>query len=116
YGYDLKRSNLNSNSWFNINKIQQISLKNVEVLIIPRQQQTNNLENDDELKTRKIRIYLTKEEKQTLKRWISTARWIYNKCLSSLDNIKDMRTKKEKIQYMRQKHIVSSNYKNTELS
>jgi putative transposase len=32
-------------------------------------------------RARKIRVYPTKEERQTLLRWIGAARWTYNKCL-----------------------------------
>ncbi|CAG8447381.1 9219_t:CDS:2 [Scutellospora calospora] len=113
--HDLKISNFISHSWFNIKRSEQVSIKNVEIPIIPRYQEHIDSEND-ELKTKKIRIYPTKEEKQKLKSWIGTARWTYNQCLDSLDEIRNLKTKKEKIQYMRQKHIVASNYKNTELS
>ena len=51
------------------------------------------IENDEErLKTRKIRIYPTPEEREKLRKWMGTARWTYNKVLKMVqdDGITDM--------------------------
>jgi hypothetical protein len=32
----------------------------------------------------KIRLYPTKEQQETLKKWFGTARWTYNQCLSAV--------------------------------
>ncbi|RHZ75209.1 hypothetical protein Glove_216g126 [Diversispora epigaea] len=50
------------------------------------------IKDEKRLKTRKIRIYLTPEEKEKLKMWMGTVRWTYNKVLEMLqdDNINDL--------------------------
>jgi hypothetical protein len=52
------------------------------------------IENDEErLKTRKIRIYPMPEEREKLRKWMGTARWTYNKVLKMVqdDGITDMK-------------------------
>lgn len=46
-------------------------------------------------KARKIRVYPTKEEKETLLRWIGTARWTYNECLRLVESERVPRKKKD---------------------
>src|SRR6185312_2996935 len=51
------------------------------------------IENDEErLKTRKMQIYPTPEEREKLRKWMGTARWTYNKVLKMVqdDGITDM--------------------------
>lgn len=45
------------------------------------------IENDEEkLKTRKIRIYPTPEEREKLRKWMGTVRWTYNKVLEMVQD------------------------------
>ena len=45
------------------------------------------IENDEErLKTRKIRIYPTPKEREKLRKWMGTVRWTYNKVLEMVQD------------------------------
>ena len=54
----------------------------------------------------KIRIYPTKEQKQTLNKWFGVRRFIYNKCLASIKK----KECKENLKDLRNKNIYNSNY------
>src|SRR5581483_11732526 len=57
------------------------------------------IENDEErLKTRKIRIYPMPEEREKLRKWMGTVRWTYNKVLEMVqdDKITDMSVIRER--------------------
>jgi putative transposase len=45
---------------------------------------------------RGIRVYPTKEQKQTLLQWIDTARWTYNKCLELIQGKSDQKKRDQK--------------------
>ena len=66
---------------------------------------------DDKLtsgKTKKIRIYPTKEQKETLNKWFGISRWIYNKCI---DVVKTKKCKANQTDL--RKHLINNeNYKN----
>lgn len=46
-------------------------------------------------KASKIRVYPTKEQAQTLRRWFGTARWTYNQCLNGVEREGVPKNKKE---------------------
>jgi Helix-turn-helix domain len=46
-------------------------------------------------KVRRVRLFPTKEERQTLRKWIGTARWTYNRCLVAVEKEGVKRNKKE---------------------
>jgi hypothetical protein len=45
-------------------------------------------------KTQRIRLYLTKEERLKLRRWIGTAWWTFNQCLVAIEKEGTKRSKK----------------------
>jgi putative transposase len=61
--------------------------------------QKKNQSNCDEKlppgKSRKVWLFPSKEEKETLKKWIGTARWTYNHCLDAIQNDKVAIRKKD---------------------
>ena len=48
-----------------------------------------------EVKVRRVRLFPTKEERQTLRKWIGTARWAYNRCLVAVEKEGVKRNKRE---------------------
>lgn len=57
-------------------------------------------------KAMKIRLYPTRSQNDTLKRWFGTCRWTYNRCLDAIEKKKSKRNKKE----LRSKYINNTNY------
>lgn len=56
---------------------------------------TSKPEKEEAGSAKKIRIYPTRKQKETLARWFGTARWTYNKCLNSIENEGVSRSKKD---------------------
>ncbi|CAG8607104.1 9496_t:CDS:2 [Racocetra persica] len=100
-------------SWYSV-RMSTLMIQNPESLpriyypsLLSSQQDTMDSDqlrtgNDKEkLKTRKIQIYPTLEEREKLRKWMGTVRWTYNKVLEMLQDDKDKmkyKTKKDRLQ------------------
>jgi putative transposase len=88
---------LGTHRWFNIT-IQK-NTNNQTCKYNPRQFKFNQImtpemekANDDDkgLRTRKVKIYPTTQQKEILNKWFGGARWTYNKCVEYLKNSKNI--------------------------
>ncbi|CAG8621872.1 5518_t:CDS:2, partial [Scutellospora calospora] len=82
-------------SWFNVCEMVSLKEENPPNIMFTKQEKKeikktnvilNNKKEVEELKTRKIRLYPTIDEKKTLKEWMRVSAWTYDK---ALDLIKD---------------------------
>lgn len=79
---------MESNSWFSIKKYKQNnknSLMTSSQLLQSFPIDTMEKENMV-LRTRKIRLFLNPQQKQTFKKWIGTSRYLYNKSIEIIKN------------------------------
>lgn len=84
-----------------LKKLLKIKEKNPAYEEIPK---------DSPGKAKKIRIYPTIEQKQTLNKWFGCRRWIYNKCLYYYKTTYKNENRKPKLQELRDKFIKDANY------
>ena len=56
-------------------------------------------------KSKLVRVYFNQEQKQILKKWFGVTRFIYNKCLETIN-----KDKNKTLKYLREKVISNSNY------
>ena len=63
-------------------------------------------------KVRRIRIYPNQQERLKLRRWMGTARWTYNRCLTAVEKESIKRTKKD----LRARCLNATNFNDTELA
>lgn len=77
---------INSNSWFSImskcNKTKNIQTSYFQEHMTTLKDQFKK----EDIRTRKIRIYPTKDQRQIMKTWMGTRRFIYNEGLSYIKN------------------------------
>ncbi len=76
---------LKSHSWFSIKKNEKVVKSN-----LPQCQLSTFASADTQVKkdirTRKIRIYPTKEQKAIFREWIDTSRYVYNRCVKAIND------------------------------
>lgn len=113
---DLRDSHLNSsssswkeiksNSWFSIEKKEKAKKLNSQKTLcqsstfIPAEKWVK-----EDIRSRKIRIYPTAAQRNQLRQWIGTSRYVYNRCLE------DIKTNNENINFysLRNKFVIAKN-------
>ncbi|CAG8508934.1 1060_t:CDS:10 [Gigaspora rosea] len=101
-------SERHSSSWFNITERSDVLREGIDLFVPSNEKEPLK---DDELKTRKIRVYPTPEEREVLSNWMNTSRWIYNRCLDCIkDGICTVNKKS-----LREKCVNNHNYEGTDL-
>lgn len=91
--YQTSLQNTMSHSWFSIKK-HSPNKKNLSTTLFPSSQftQTNSMEKENMLRTRKIRLIINNQQKQIFRKWMGTARYCYNKAIDNINN-KEFETK-----------------------
>ncbi|KAK9359243.1 hypothetical protein V1504DRAFT_485779, partial [Lipomyces starkeyi] len=82
-GTSLRKSARDQVRWTTRRKDQQKNTDNEQV----HREQPN--------KVRRFRVYPSKKQKETLRKWFGTARWTYNQCLDAVEEKESVRTKKD---------------------
>ncbi len=92
------------NSWFSMKKMENPVIKNSHTTFSPLFMSTpvDKWENDV-IRTRKLRLYPTPDQKKIMKNWMSTRRYVYNKVLEKI------KKENEKINFfdLRNKYVTS---------
>ena len=98
------------NSWFLMGIMNNPKTKNSQTMYSPSfiSIPVGKTENEDIRRTKKIRLYPTNEQKRTLKEWMGTRRYVYNKVLEKI------KINKEQINFfdLRNKYVTSKNNPN----
>lgn len=95
------------NSWFSMKKMDVPKKKNSQMtssqsfIFIPADKWKK-----EGIRTRKIRLYPTQEQKTTMKKWMGTRRYVYNRVL---ENIKKDKDTKINFFSLRNKYVISKN-------
>jgi hypothetical protein len=92
--YDASLQKLTSNTWFNVNQFQSNNQEEFK-LSLPYINKTIS----SNLKCKKIQLFPDEKQRDALNEWFHTTRWVYNKCLDSINkkelypNSKNLREK-----------------------
>ncbi len=82
---------MESNSWFSMRRKENLKIKSLQTTFSPSYMFIpTGMWEDKDIRTRKIRIYPTPQQKQKMKSWMATRRYVYNK---SLEKIKKKESK-----------------------
>jgi putative transposase len=95
---------LSNNTWFTMNQFNNFN----KVEYKCTQFSNINKNNVDQLKCKKIKLLPTPKQHKILNNWFNTNRWVYNKCLESINNKELNIDRKE----LRQKWLNGVNIKN----
>ena len=97
-------SNLGQNSWFTVDQKSYQRPGNSQMTYWPSQPSlwratmeegpSPTDEKEGDLRTRKIRVYPTRAQKEKLQKWFGVTRWTYNQCVSAHRDKTERATKK----------------------
>ena len=106
--------NATSNSWFSIKKMKNPKTTNLPMtfspsyMSIPVERWDVGVTKQKEiLRTKKIRLQLTKDQRMLLKKWMGTRRYVYNKCLDKIKNGQE----KINMKNLRNKYVTATSRK-----
>ncbi len=101
---------MESNSWFSINRLQNPQTQNSPMTFSPLYKFIHAGKWEEEgIRSRKIRIYPTKQQKQLLRQWMGTRRFVYNRVLAAVKQ-----GEKKNFFQLRNKYVTSKNNPNVE--
>jgi len=101
-------SDVESNSWFSMKKKINPATKNSQTIFSPSYMFIPAETWEEEgIRTRKIRMYPTPSQKQTIKQWMGTRRFVYNKVL---EKIKSKEEEKINFYDLRDKYVTEKIY------